>query len=90
MHPSQGGTQKKSSGERIRDCLHYFVFEFTRPEEKKKLQIGKSYKLVYLLRRRQFKYWYEIEYLLVFSGRRPFIGTFGPFLKQVKSSTHKI
>ena len=37
MHPSQGGTQKKNSGERIRDCLHYFVFEFTRPEEKKKV-----------------------------------------------------
>ena len=27
MHPSQDGTQKKNSGERIRDCLHYFVFE---------------------------------------------------------------
>ena len=27
MHPSQDGTQKKNFGERIRDCLHYFVFE---------------------------------------------------------------
>ena len=27
MHPSQDGTQKKNFGERIGDCLHYFVFE---------------------------------------------------------------
>ena len=36
MHPGQDGTQKKNSGERIRDCLHYFVFEFARPEKKTK------------------------------------------------------
>ena len=36
MHPGQDGTQKKNSGERIRDCLHYFVFEFARPEKKQK------------------------------------------------------
>ena len=34
MHPSQDGTQKKNFGESLRDCLHYFVFKFARPEKK--------------------------------------------------------
>ena len=80
MHPSQDGTQKKNFGERIRDCLHYFVFELICETGEKTRNVTNRKKYKRLLAEKETKNTGTKSNIYQFRcGGRPFIGTYGHF-----------